>query len=217
MKSPKLFSIHPSKNALGAVLFSLCMGCANVIVSADETPKSAAKPVARLLSTSRQEAPVRARARLISGARVVTGVAVSRLVAPVAPADGKEKHLFDLINDERRARGHKPLAWDGELTRIARYHSENMAREGFLNHVDGDGLDLPARAELHGVRGWRALAENIAYNQGFDDPAAFAVERWMTSSKHRENILSGEFTHAGLGVSRAPDGRVYFTQVFMKR
>ena len=28
---------------------------------------------------------------------------------------------------------------------------------------------MSAGAELLGVRGWRALAENIAYNQGYDD------------------------------------------------
>jgi uncharacterized protein YkwD len=92
-----------------------------------------------------------------------------------------------------------------------------MSRQGFINHVDRDGLDLQGRATLLNVRGWRALAENIAYNQGYDDPESFAVERWMKSDKHRANILNGEFTHAGLGVARGADGRIYFTQVFMER
>jgi uncharacterized protein YkwD len=39
----------------------------------------------------------------------------------------------------------------------------------------------------------------------------------MISDKHRANILNGEFTHAGVGIARAADGRVFFTQVFMKR
>jgi uncharacterized protein YkwD len=139
--------------------------------------------------------------------------------APVAAvaASNDERRAFDLINAERRAKGRQPLTWDGSLTRVARYHSENMARQGFFNHIDRDGLDLTGRADVHGVNGWKALGENIAYNQGYNDPAAFAVERWMISSKHRENILNGEFTHAGLGVARTADGRVFFTQVFMKR
>ena len=92
-----------------------------------------------------------------------------------------------------------------------------MAHDGILNHVDRDGLDLRGRAEVLGLRGWKALGENIAYNQGYSDPTAFAVERWMVSEKHRENILNGEFTHAGIGIARASDGRVFFTQVFMER
>ncbi len=100
---------------------------------------------------------------------------------------------------------------------MARYHSGNMAGAANLSHKDTDGLDLSGRAALLGVHGWKAMGENIAYNQGYEDPVAFVVERWMKSDKHRENILNGEFTHAGLGIARTADGQVFFTQVFMSR
>ena len=106
---------------------------------------------------------------------------------------------------------------DGSLTRIARYHSEDMARGNYLSHTDRQGLDLRGRASLLGLHGWKTLGENIAYNQGYNDQTAFAVERWMVSEKHRENVLSDEYTHAGVGVARASDGTYYFTQVFMRR
>ncbi|HEX8853658.1 MAG TPA: CAP domain-containing protein [Pyrinomonadaceae bacterium] len=168
---------------------------------------------------SRQpETPVRERARLVAPVRMASVNHVSRVRAAVAvAASSEERRAFDLINAERRRRGQQPLVWDGELTYMARVHSDNMARQNFFNHIDREGLDMSGRAGALGLRGWRALGENIAYNQGYDDPAAFAVERWMTSSKHRENILNGQFTHAGLGVARASDGRVFFTQVFMTR
>jgi uncharacterized protein YkwD len=132
-------------------------------------------------------------------------------------ATGDERRAFDLINAQRRAKGQAALVWDGELTRMARYHSSNMAQQNFFNHVDRDGLNLTGRADVIGIQGWRALGENIAYNQGYTDPVAFAVERWMISDKHRENILNRQFTHAGLGIARSSDGRVFFTQVFMTR
>ena len=176
--------------------------------TANETnTKPSARPVARLVSTSREVVASRPRTRVIANYRAV----------PAAAPTPSESRLMDLINGERRARGHRPLVWDGALTRMARYHSENMSRQGFINHVDQDGLDLQGRAQLLSIRGWRSLAENIAYNQGYDDPESFAVERWMKSDKHRANILNGEFTHAGLGVARGADGRIYFTQVFMER
>ena len=90
------------------------------------------------------------------------------------------------------------------------------SRQGFFSHVDRDGLSLTGRAGLLGVHGWKALGENLAYNYDRDSESR-AVEGWMHSEKHRANILSGEFTHAGLGVARAADGRIYFTQVFMER
>lgn len=131
-------------------------------------------------------------------------------------ATSEERRAFELINEARRAEGYAPLVWDAELTRMARAHSEQMARQNLLSHDAADG-NMIARAHSLGISGWRTLAENIAYNQGFDDPAAFAVERWLKSPMHRDNIMRASFTHAGLGVARTPDGRVYFTQVFVAR
>lgn len=202
-------------------LSSVFLAGANSTALANGVPKTAAapRPVARLLSSSKQEVPPRVRSRLLNrafeSASEPSTESSSTTASVTATTD--EKRAFDLINSERRASGRKELVWDGELTRMARYHSSNMAQRGFFNHVDRDGLDLSGRAAVFGVRSWRALGENIAYNQGYDDPTAFAVERWMISDQHRENILNREFTHAGLGIAKAKDGRVFFTQVFMTR
>jgi uncharacterized protein YkwD len=179
------------------------------------------RPVARLLSTSRPEVPPSVKARLVARMTTPQPTAYSPVAtampAMAVSATGDERRAFELVNAERQKRGLRPLVLDGALMRLARYHSESMARDGVLNHVDSDGLDIAGRAQVLGLHGWRALGENIAYNQGFPDPTAFAVERWMISEKHRENILNGGFTHAGIGIARAADGRVFFTQVFMER
>jgi uncharacterized protein YkwD len=188
------------------------------------------KPVARLISTSKQTAPPRARliasipaSQLPSTGRITTPVRVSSSspvsnttsAASFAGASNLERRAFDLVNAERRARGESPLVWDAELSRLARQHSSDMARTGSLNHTGPDGRGMADRARAAGIRGWQVLGENIAYNQGFDDPSGFAVERWMGSSMHRSNILNGQFTRTGIGVARAADGSIYFTQVFM--
>ena len=185
-----------------------------------ESGRTGERPVARLVGTVYTEVPGRVSERQVS--RVASPApAAARSYAPVsaavAGATSDERRAFDLINRERQRRGLSPLAWDGGLVRLARYHSQNMARGGYLSHVDRDGLDLKGRAQALGLHGWSTLGENIAYNQGYDDPTGFAVERWMVSEKHRENALSGEYTHAAVGIARASDGTYYFTQVFMKR
>ena len=205
------------------LLSSLGLATSTALAKGTGTAKSSdrqteQRPVARLLSTSSPEVSPRERARLVARLSAPTrSYSTASTPAAATAATSDERRAFDLINVERQRRGLKPLVWDGALTRIARYHSENMARDGILNHVDRDGLDLRGRAEVLGLHGWRALGENIAYNQGYADPTAFAVERWMVSDKHRENILNGEFTHAGIGIARSADGRVFFTQVFMER
>ena len=187
-----------------------------------ESSRTGERPVARLIGTVYTEVPGRVRERQVTrDATPAPAATRSYAAAPVsaaaAGATGDERRAFDLINGERQRRGLSPLAWDGGLVQLARYHSQNMARGGYLSHVDRDGLDLKARAQALGLHGWRMLGENIAYNQGYDDPTAFAVERWMVSEKHRENAMSGEYTHAAVGIARAADGTYYFTQVLMRR
>lgn len=100
---------------------------------------------------------------------------------------------------------------------MARTHSEMMVRLGFFSHDTPGGLHLRERAHLAGIAHFRVLGENIAYNQGFDDPGGFAVERWMLSSGHRANILNDQFQQSAIGVFVSPDGTVFFTQEFVAR
>jgi uncharacterized protein YkwD len=128
-----------------------------------------------------------------------------------------EKRAFEQTNLARIKNGLPPLAWDGEVCRMARAHSENMSRQGFFSHATPEGLRLRDRARLVGIIHYSVLGENIAYNQGYEDPGAFAVERWMLSPKHRANILSTEFRAMAIGSFVAPDGSVYLTQTFITR
>ena len=128
-----------------------------------------------------------------------------------------EKRAFEQTNVARIKNGLPPLAWDGEVCRMARAHSENMSRRGFFSHATPEGLRLRDRARLVGIIHYSVLGENIAYNQGYEDPGAFAVERWMLSPKHRANILSTEFRAMAIGSFVAADGSVYLTQTFITR
>jgi uncharacterized protein YkwD len=173
-----------------------------------QTPSG--RPVARLITaTGEAESPMQTNHRMM--ARPAPAAASSALVV----ASSLERRAFDLINSERAQNGLPSLVWDAELCRMARLHSEKMARLNFFDHEGPDG-DLPNRARESGIR-WRSLAENIALNQGYDDPVTLAVDQWMHSSGHRANILRGIFTHSAVGIARAADGRVYLTQVFIMR
>lgn len=79
-----------------------------------------------------------------------------------AGATSDERRAFELVNAERRARGEMPLVWDAELMRMARQHSENMARQNFFNHKGPDGRGLRERSHASGISGYKALAENLA-------------------------------------------------------
>jgi uncharacterized protein YkwD len=117
----------------------------------------------------------------------------------------------------RLQNGLTQLAWDSDLCRMARLHSEDMARLKFFSHETPEGLHLRDRAHAAGVLHWRVIGENIAYNQGCDDPGGLAVERWMSSSGHRANLLYRGFQASAVGSFVAADGRIYITQIFITR
>ena len=128
-----------------------------------------------------------------------------------------EERAFDLINTERRVRGLKPLKWSDDLSALAREHSQNMAGGNFFSHRGQDGSFVDDRAEQLGMSNWAAIGENIAFIRGFEQPADLAVEKWMKSPSHRNNLLSPRWREAAIGVAVGENGTLYFTQVFILR
>ena len=144
-------------------------------------------------------------------ARLITSIApVTRVSVP--PAIVEPNDIGDIVRQAVR----EELAPYG-IGRMARIHSESMSRQGYFSHVTPEGLRLRDRAKVVGILHYVVLGENIAYNQGYDDPGAFAVERWMASEKHRANILSPEYKAMAIGSFVAPDGSIYLTQTFITR
>ena len=195
-------------SALGSLFLIAFVG---TIASAQTV---APRPVARLISGSTNEV----RTRRISGTDAASFTMTAAL--PASPSFGEtttpERRAFDKTNELRLKNGLAPLEWDAELCIIARRHSRNMSVLGFFSHETPEGLRLRDRARLAGIR-YRVIAENIAYNQGFEDPGAFAVERWTISAGHRANLLSTEFRSSAVGSFVAPDGTVFLTQLFILR
>ena len=174
----------------------------------------APRPVARLISGTTNEIRTR-RIAGTDGANFTPAAAVAASPT-LTEATTPEQRAFKTTNELRSRNGLAPLEWDAELCILARRHSRNMSVLGFFSHETPEGLRLRDRARLAGVR-YRVIAENIAYNQGFDDPGAFAVERWTISAGHRANLLSTEFRASAVGSFIAPDGTVFLTQLFILR
>lgn len=181
-------------------------------------------PAARLITSAPIASLGSTRARRVTSVAPAPTMVYAHAASPasssVTPVSNDiaalERQAFDLINNQRIQNGKAPFVWDEQLCQLAREHSANMARRGFFAHATPEGLETVDRVRAKGIRGWRAVGENIALNQGYEDPAAFAVERWMQSTKHRTNILYPTFNHSAIGIAKAADGTVYFTQEFME-
>ena len=175
------------------------------------------RPVARLVSGpasvvahSRPQRVSTAEGRPVSDAKILASPSIGE-------ATEIERRAFEKTNQVRVEEGLTRLAWDGELCRMARAHSEDMARQGYFSHETLEGLQLKDRARATGIPHFRVIGENIAYNKGYQDPGGFAVERWMLSPGHRANILYIGFQASAIGSYVSTDGSVYVTQIFIAR
>ena len=175
------------------------------------------RPVARLISEPMAEARNSRPRRISLEASSVASKSVTSSSPALEDANAVERRAFEQTNVARVKNGLPTLVWDPELCRMARRHSEQMATLGYFSHEDPDGLQLKERARASGILHFRVIGENIAYNKGYDDPGGFAVERWLTSSGHRANMLYRGFQASAIGSYVAADGSTYLTQVFIAR
>ena len=151
----------------------------------------------------------------------VVGNSNVKIVSSAKLSGGKildlEKQAFALINEKRAEIGLPALVWSDEVAKIARLHSENMAKYNFFSHTGIDGKMVNDRADSLGITKWTAMGENIAYNRGYQEPIECAVEKWMQSPSHRENLLNNRWKESAIGIAVTDDGTYYFTQVFLVR
>lgn len=120
-----------------------------------------------------------------------------------------ERQTLDLANAVRVRMGYKPFLWDEAISGTARKHSVDMAKRGFFDHDNPDGITPFQRMEADGLR-YRLAGENIAAGQ---TSAIFAHEGWMNSLGHRKNVLGG-FERLGIGVAFGGSMHVYYSQNF---
>jgi len=159
--------------------------------------------------------------------------------APDLPVARLERRVFELVNKERVGEKRPAMQWDDRLARIARAQSEDMVARHFFAHVNPDGDDASARGKHAGYACLKrvdrhtyrqGLAENLFEEPRFrrvrisggqrlydwntlEDVARQAVDGWMRSSGHRQNILERAYEQTGVGIAMSADD-VYLTQLF---
>ena len=119
-----------------------------------------------------------------------------------------ENEVIRLVNEIRGSYGLKPLTAYWELSRVARYKSEDMSDNRYFSHTSPTYGTPFQMIRAFGLS-YRSAGENIAY--GYGAPAA-VVNGWMNSSGHRANILNASYTQIGVGYCASGN---YWTQMFI--
>jgi len=124
---------------------------------------------------------------------------------------GPEAELIALTNIERAKNSVPPLAFNREITRLARYKSEEMKRHGVLCHESlVYGSPAQQLERFHVPQG--AVGANIAMGQ---ESSREVMEAWTNSKCHHANMMNAVFSDAGVGLSIDDNGIFYWTLILV--
>lgn len=119
-----------------------------------------------------------------------------------------ENEVIRLVNEIRVQNGLSALDTNWELSRVARYKSQDMVSNHYFSHTSPTYGSPFQMIKSFGLT-YRSAGENIAYGQ--TTPQA-VVNAWMNSSGHRANILNSSYKQIGVGY--VANGH-YWTQLFI--
>lgn len=125
-----------------------------------------------------------------------------------ASVSAYESEVIRLVNEARAQNGLPALKANWELSRVARYKSQDMVDNRYFSHTSPTYGTPFQMIKSFGIS-FRTAGENIAYGQR--TPQA-VVNAWMNSSGHRANILNASYTQIGVGY--VANGN-YWTQMFI--
>lgn len=139
----------------------------------------------------------------------------ARVASKPTSAKQAEKKLLELLNEQRRKAGLRPMKGVAQLGLIARSHSREMCKTGRFGHISPKTGSADDRVREAGFSP-RMVGENVAQAASVQT----AHRALMGSPSHRANILSRELTHVGVGVAvcSMADGstQLFVTQLFIK-
>lgn len=130
-------------------------------------------------------------------------------VTGAQPLTDAERKMLVLANRDRQKAGLNLLIMDEQLQEVARKHGADMLAQGYFSHISKDGKTPSQRADASEYS-YGLIGENLA----FAPDASLAHVGLMDSPPHRANILSDQFSRAGIGVMDAGVYGIVVTELF---
>ncbi len=118
-----------------------------------------------------------------------------------------ETEMLNAVNEERAKNGLPELTLNGELCENALVRAQEISSQDGISHVRPDGSGCFTVLTVD----YSAAGENLAKGQKSPEEA---VEEWMESEAHRENILSDKFSQVGFAHCES-GGIEYWVSLFI--
>lgn len=117
---------------------------------------------------------------------------------------GRRMQMLSLTNTDREKHDRDALDFAARLSRYAKRHSRQMAKEGYIYHSSTEQL----QRALEGYD-WSIGGENV----GVGGSLGSLQDAFMASKLHRQNILRRTYDHMAVGIVSAK-GSVWITVIF---
>ena len=151
--------------------------------------------------------------RLAAAVAVLLGLQLSpSSTAHAEPASALISDMVVNVNQVRAQAGLPALVESSTLSAVAEQRSRDMVLHGYFSHTAPDGRTVFSLLHERGIQ-YAIAGENLAWNTGYEQASTAAVEAFLASPPHRENLLRLDYREIGVGVANRGD-RVYFTLVF---
>lgn len=124
-------------------------------------------------------------------------------------ATAEDGEVLRLVNEVRQQKGLAPLVMDSVINKAAAIRAAEMER--LFSHDRPDGSDCMTVFREVGMT-YRTAGENLV--AGMNLTPERAVDNWVDSPDHLDNILHAPFTHTGIAHFTLSNGKVYWVQLF---
>ena len=107
----------------------------------------------------------------------------------------EENELLTLINAERQKNNLPEFQIDEKLQNVARLKAEDLVQNNYFSHISpiyGTPFEMLKANNIN----YKTASENIAGNSSLTD----AVNSWLSSESHKQNILSNDYNYTGIAV-----------------
>ena len=137
------------------------------------------------------------------------GAPPSQRSAGEDPLRALEHDLAEAVNRHRAGQRLIALERDETLDAVARAHSRDIAPS-----LPGFGTAGQQRLARARVGGFSMAGENVGMTSQ-SDPNQRILHGWILSPVHRQNLDARPYNRTGVGIARAPDGTLYYTQLYL--
>lgn len=145
-----------------------------------------------------------------SSSNSTTGTSTSTTTSFSMSTD--EKIIFDLINNARTKAGISKLTTDSNVFKVARLKSQDMVKNSYFSHTSPTYGSPFQMLKTYGVS-YKVAGENIAGNPSLEA----AVNAWLDSTTHKQNILSNSYNYIGIGVEKSNTYGYIISAMFVRK